>query len=176
MFRTFTKDKLISRWRLVRYLEPQRNDITMTFDGADMSSTDEAEVDEWWEKTIDSSPSEWLKHKEYGDQAEVSLDPTTESAEVTMPFGSPLRRLGKVRLQGWQRDGKIVDAGSDEALLQLNPYTRATVFNPVAVVLDPWTLSLFPGTSDTLETLQAVDPEDYTFDERCLSTMRDGCI
>lgn len=175
MIRTFTKQELTDRWRLVRYLEPQRNDVTMTFDGADMSRLDEAEVEEWWERTIDTAPLDFLKLKEMKGKAQTAIIACDESVELRMPDQYPLRRPGRIRLEGWKKDGRIVEAGSREALLQLNPYTRATAENPVAVVLDSRHLSLFPATSDNLETLMAVDPEDYTFDERCLKTMRDGC-
>ena len=79
----------------MRYLEPQRNDVTMTFDGADMSLLDEAEVEEWWERTIDTAPLDFLKLKEMKGKAQTAIIACDESVELRMPDQYPPSASGK---------------------------------------------------------------------------------
>lgn len=171
MFRTYTRQELVDRWRLVRYKEPLRADVAVTFDGLDMSALDEAAVDDWWLWLVDTAPEHWLTCRNYADVAQLKRNDVAECIEVTMPMLFPLRRITSVRLQGWQADAEILSPGSREAFMQLNSYSRAGIIHPAAIHVDPWRLLLYPAVSTTLECLKAVDDSDYTIDSRCLITM-----
>lgn len=169
MFKTYTQQELVDRWRLMRHLEPLSADVTVSFDGIDTSELDVAEAMGWWCSVVDTAPMEWLHATDMKDEAKLAMASDTSCVELTMPPNKPLRRVRALRLDGWQKEASIVEPGSPRALLQTNDASRAGVLEPVAVRLDPWHLRLFPATSTRLLTLEAVDETDYTFDERCWS-------
>lgn len=150
----------------MRHLEPLRADVTLTYDGVDTSELDRLECRDWWLHVIDTAPLEMLHLTDLRGEATLTLNQTAGRAELTMPERYPLRRVGALKLAGWQGEVRVTSFHSQLALLQLNPYSRAGVMRPVCVQVDPWHWHLYPGTSSQLETLMAVDENDYTVDER----------
>lgn len=171
MIKTFTPSELMAQWRLARHLEPLRAGLSVTYDGADTEAIDALELQKWWEQTLDTVPDQWLKFTDFTPWATLQQRPGVPGAVLTTPPNKPLRRVKAVMLEGWNACATVVSPGHPLHAIQLNPLTASGPNSPVAVSVEAHTLILFPPSSLTLASLQAVDEEDYTFDTRCLHTM-----
>lgn len=172
MLTTFTKSQLTAQWRLRRGLEPMRGDLTVELDGVETSAIDEAELADWWLLVTSHASAEMLEVKD------LSIRCSTESlpgggTEVRLPVASGCRRITRVKLSGWKREGQIVTPDSPEADLQQWEYTQAGAEHPVAVLHSCYRLTCYPAGEDVelLECITEGDGENFTMDSALLATM-----
>jgi hypothetical protein len=167
---TLTQEEMLNRWRLYRAMEPLRSDCTAErSDGIDLDSILTMQMRAWYLDLLDC-----------GDPRHVARTDVKERTTVTnMGDGSGLltlpddcRRLLALRMDGWERDARIVEPNSPLALAQLNPFTCGTRWAPVAIV-DRQRCRIYPlPTSATIKwAYGAVAPTDgsYTMNDSALS-------
>lgn len=182
MLITLTEPEMLSKWKLITRHEPLAGGacvITRT-DGYDADALLLDRVRAWYAGVLDSAPANLLPVTDFA--ADVMPLPGDEGG-VVVRLPRACRRVVEVKLTGWLRCARIVDASSADPAVarQLSPYTRAGVNAPVALA-SPGRLTLYPapeaGTVRPVERLLAVAaPADgtYVFDSSLLSTIPGFC-
>lgn len=169
MILTFTRDELLSRWRLVRHCDAGSPGISVIIDGHSVPSCVETDFEAWWYRILDTAPLSWLCPCDMLGHATVTI--SEDGTAAILESDIPLHRIGELRLEGWTNSATIVENDSHRARLQLNDYSRAGILEPVAVKVTATRYHLYPATSTRLQSLTAVDDSVYSFDSRLLATM-----
>lgn len=172
MLTTYTKSQLAAQWRLRRGLEPSRGDVTLEYDGVDTERLDEAEMTDWWHEQTAHAPAELLGQTDAREMCSLKAA-AGGGCVVELVQTTGVRRIVRIRLKGWKRDGLLVDEGSHEAELQRWEYTQAGAERPVAVVDTPHRIECFPA-GDAVECLQVIgdgDGSSFTMDSSLLGSM-----
>ena len=166
-----TPEQMLERWRLHRGLLPVTdNDSVTSAADTTLDTLLRAEIEEWYRRLLAEGPIDLNAPVEYADN--VRLPATVAGEGVTLALPDEAVRLTAVRLLGWECDARIIaDPRSHEARMQLDPYTRATPSDPVAVLRPGGFVTLYPSTGDNiLETLRCTARHDdlYHFDEAAM--------
>lgn len=166
-----TPTQMLEQWRLHRGLHPLANGLSVTAaSDTPLDTLMMSEIEAWYQRLLTDGPEEWNDPVEYS--ANIHLPSTLAGEGVTFQLPENAVRLLAVRLTGWQCDARIItDPRSPEALRQLDPYTRATLSAPVAVVHPGGFVTLWPSTGDNIpDTLRCTARRDdmYHFDQAAL--------
>ena len=149
-----TPTQMLEQWRLHRGLHPLANGLSVTAaSNTPLDTLMMSEIEAWYQRLLTDGPEERNDPVEYS--ANIHLPSTLAGEGVTFQLPENAVRLLAVRLTGWQCDARIItDPRSPEALRQLDPYTRATLSAPVAVVHPGGFVTLWPSTGDNIPAAQ----------------------
>lgn len=169
-----TPTQMLERWRLHRGLLPLANGLSVTAaSGTPLDTLLMSEIEAWYQQLLAEGPEEWNDPVDYS--ANIHLPSTPAGEGVTFQLPGDAVRLLAVRLMGWHHDARILTGpASPEAMRQPDPYTRATISSPLAVVNPGGFVTLWPSTGDNIpETLRCTSRQDdmYHFDEAALAKL-----
>lgn len=171
---TLDKNAMLTLWKRSHGYEPARTDCTVTrTDGPDLDVMLSAEMRQWYITTLLEAPLNRLPVTEIADTVTTVASPPG-AASVTLP--KRCVRVAEVKMHGWERSAVIVtDKQHPDAIAQTNPFGRAGIARPVAV-LGYGTLTLWPA-GPALTTLKAVmlpdNDESFTVTPAMLALMPD---
>ncbi len=170
-----THEQMLELWMMRRYGETPRCDAAVTrTDGIDLATLATAEMRAWYLALLDEGPRELLVPEEIASKVLVE-QMSDGSALVSLP--PTVRRLLTLRLRGSLIPCAIVsDPASVIARRQHNPMTRGAACHPVAIVVGPKLLRVWPTDSRDVSVSSATAAVDtgentYQFDERALATI-----
>lgn len=171
---SLTTDEMLEVWRLHRALLPLREDcVVERHDGIDLDIYLRREMRNWYLELLDTAPLEMLKVTDIADETMVRLN-ADRSGTVILP--DRCRRVTEVKLDGWLRPARIVDAAELPVVSwQQNPFTMGDEAEPIAIC-DCGSLQLYSVpdgvTAPRLASLKCViEPDEgiYELDERAFS-------
>ncbi|MCM1137769.1 MAG: hypothetical protein NC221_03540 [Duncaniella sp.] len=167
-----TQSQMLTLWRQHRLLEPIRNDASVThYDGIDLEAILLPEMELWYDKLLRDAPVELLVTHDISGKIVPKAD-EDGSLSVTLPDN--VVRVINVKMSDWRKGTAPVMPDSIEALRQAHPFTRATIYDPIAILADG-ILRLYPAkVSDTLLQLDCImrNEGEYEFMRQALATVQ----
>lgn len=153
-----TQEEILARWRTAGGWEP----LPCIAESANPEHLDRllaAHIDAWYCHTLITAEPFLLPASDFADDSYARLLADGSAVELTLP--SQCLRPTRVKMWGWHRPANVTcDADGSLALMQLNPFSRADRSNPVAIMVSPDTIILYPvpdiGNGTTIETLTGV--------------------
>lgn len=172
---TKTKSEIISLGRRVLGLDHSRTDCyAVQTDGIDADALIELAARNWYLRLLDEADPALVAPRAVNATA---ARPAGEAAGTRLVLPSECRRVTAVALPGWHHAVKPLPSSEMSAAVsrQLNPFTRATVDTPVAVLSDAGYICAWPeGTEHgSMAVSGTVDDgaETYTFDEAAVGSL-----
>ena len=168
-----SENEMLALWKRRHFLEPLRADCLIErSDGVDLDAIAREEMRLWYLRRLAEAPPCKLAPDDIAMTAKVRRSPSG-TALVTLPHN--VVRVVAVKLGGWERPARIIEAGSPCERRAANPFARAGVADPVAVLRPGNILELFSPDSrqalpvvDTLLVIEDPGPHTYVMDERLL--------
>lgn len=175
---TYTREEMLDLARELLGFDHKRTDcLAVQTDGIDPTTLIERELRNWYLDLLDHGPVSSLAPTAV---AVVASRPAGHSSGTRLAVPTNCRRVLTVHLAGWQR--AVTPLGAEKCAStvarQLNPYTRASVDSPVAVVSADGSLLAWPEPAEngTTTVTGAVDsdPETYIFDDSALASLKEA--
>lgn len=169
-----SSSEMLAQWKLRRGFEPLRADCVISrADGIDLDALHRLEMRDWYLNLLNTAPVEMLVLTDIA--SDITVIPT-EDGVGTVLLPESCHRLVEFQLNGWSRPATIIEPPDCyEAQMQINPYSRGGVAQPVVVKRANrlHLYSLPPGTPSILRAMAVVEPADGTFemDESALATI-----
>ncbi len=166
-----TKNEMLALWKRRHFLEPLRADCRIgRSDGVDLDAISELQMRQWYLNLLAEAPVELVATTDLALTATLKRT-SRGSGLVTLPTETV--RVLSVKLSCWPTAVVPVEETSAEAHRQSNPYSRAGIACPVAVMHSNNTLELFSlensktlPSIDSLLTVADYGPDRYVMDER----------
>lgn len=161
-----TQEEILARWRTAGGWEP----LPCGAEAAHPEHLDRllaAYIDAWYCHALLTAEPFLLPIGDFAGEAYARLLTDGSAVELTLP--PQCLRPVSVKLWGWHRAANVTtDADGSLALMQLNPFSRADCSSPVAIMVSPDTLFLYPvpdkGDGTTIDTLTGVPaPQTGTY-------------
>ena len=173
---TYSRSEMLALRRMMAGHGPLRNDCTIEVtDGIETDDLFERQMRAWYLDLLARGPREWIAPEDISSEV---------SAAVLAPGGSRItlpqccRRVFEIRLQGWHAATAVQPPEKLAEIMnrQLNPFTAATPFHPVAVLAAGadghcGDILAWPAGSSASMLIAATDrgPDYYSFVEAALS-------
>lgn len=173
---TLTKQQMLERLRTSAGLEPLRADCRIEItDGIDVDAVLLPRARARYLELLDTADSRFLAPENMASVCSATASAPADGILIALP--SSCRRVFALRMEGWKKAVEVLPSDRLDIVInrQQNPFRRATVEKPVAVLCPgaeirvmAWPSALVPR----IETITGViDPgEDfYTFDESAMA-------
>lgn len=155
---TMTQEEILARWRTAGGWEP----LPCIAEAAHPEHLDRllaAHIDAWYYHTLLTAEPFLLPAADFAADSYARLLADGSAVEVTLP--AQCMRPVSVKMWGWHRPATVsCDADGSLALMQLNPFSRADCSSPVAIMISPDTLILYPvpdkGEGTTIDSITGV--------------------
>jgi len=173
-FYNLTPTEMLNLWKEVLHLDTPRRDCNVEWDdGIDIDSLLTTHIKQWYAHILSTAPANLLPINDVKEA--VTLNASADGAVVATTPEHCVRPI-EWKLTGWKRSvTQFLDPFSNEAMKQLNEWTRGGAYNP-AIIDYGFQLLLFSNTSNTpsLEIARCVvRPADgsYQFHSQLLDTI-----